>query len=118
MTTLAEQVAGLEVGDWVEARFEDGQASAVYTDVLQGDKQLPLWLEIREKIIRYKDGEPAEGLVSITRVPRPIPSEPKNKGQLLREVNEVLYANRESIPNLAELMTGVNEILDEIEGVK
>lgn len=74
---LAEQVAGLKVGEWVEARFEaEGKREVLYAEVKDADGIIYLD-SIQGRTLRYLTGEIHPFLTSINRVPRPIPSEPE-----------------------------------------
>lgn len=72
---LAEQVAGLKVGEWVEARFEDNGTIIVVTAPVSHGMSNALW--IKGFPVRFGSGLPHPNLTSIIRVPRPIPSEPE-----------------------------------------
>lgn len=83
MTTLAEQIAGVEVGDWVEARFEYDHAQVVITAPVRfGKEEYAHTIYLHRGTIRNEDGTIDPDLTSIRRVPRPIPSEPERKDAL------------------------------------
>lgn len=78
MTTtkpIAEQVAELKVGDWVEIGTNYGNRTFFTRGYIYAGGGVALLIGDGQ-VIRYNNGEVSQFLTSITRVPRPIPSEP------------------------------------------
>lgn len=136
--SIAEQVAGLEIGDWVEARFD---RSDMMPEPIIGKLHLSngaLVIDLNSSIcfeVRQADGEMGYLLTSITRVPRPIPSEPEvgsfallDNGDVARSTSDLRYqwlSTNEDMqgwhdiyPHIVKLYTPSGELVEGFEYAK